>query len=63
MARIYSFLPRPASAVRREKAPAGPATIIIFPGIRYERVNSGGPGGGDTGTGGSPGRKSAPVRR
>lgn len=59
MARIYSFLPRPVTAVHRQRVPVGPATIIIFPGIRYERNNG---SGGKDGSG-SAGRKSAPARR
>lgn len=61
MAKIYSFMPRPAAATRRESASRGAATIIIFPGIRYERGRA---GGGDAGSGGAgtAGRKSARKR-
>lgn len=34
MSSVVSFIPRPPVAGRQ---PAGPAAIIIFPGVRYER--------------------------
>lgn len=38
-ARILSFTPRPRNAVPREEAVAALAAIIIFPGVRYERLD------------------------
>jgi hypothetical protein len=43
MAKIYSFLPRPA-AVRPDRELVGTAQIVIFPGVRYERSGDVGPG-------------------
>lgn len=62
MARIYSFMPRPPTANRRESLARGSATVIIFPGVRYERRQ---PEGGDAGNDGTgPSRpKAARTRR
>lgn len=62
MAKIYSFIPRPPAASRVSESSRGAATIIIFPGVRYERRNFGGDGAGLNG--GKPaGPKSARTRR
>lgn len=38
MGSIVSFMPRRASARRSPRATDAPASIIIFPGVRYERT-------------------------
>lgn len=58
MATIHSFMPKPKAA-RRAPAPGEAATIIIFPGVRYERPTAGGAGGGSK----PQGPKSAGTRR
>jgi hypothetical protein len=60
MASIHSFMPKPATAARRPKLNGETATIIIFPGVRYERP--GGPSTGGSGSG-SQSRRPVGVRR
>lgn len=62
MAKIYSFIPRPPAASRVARPSRGGATIVIFPGVRYERRKEGGDGAGFNG-GGPAGPKSARTRR
>lgn len=38
-ARILSFTPRPKNAATRDAAGEALAAIIIFPGVRYERLD------------------------
>lgn len=38
MGSIVSFMPRPAASARRQDRREEAASIIIFPGVRYERV-------------------------
>ncbi|MDZ5698365.1 hypothetical protein [Chelativorans sp. M5D2P16] len=40
MATIFSFKPDHTPARARRALPAGGAEVIIFPGVRYERVQS-----------------------
>jgi hypothetical protein len=60
MASIHSFMPRPATGERRPRPVGQTATIIIFPGVRYERP--GGPSAGGSGSG-SQSRKPVGARR
>lgn len=41
MGNILAFRPRKSSAAKAPKRSASPATVIIFPGVRYERVEGG----------------------
>ncbi len=39
MGTILAFRPRKSSGAKAPKHGASPATIIIFPGVRYERLS------------------------
>jgi hypothetical protein len=39
MGTIVSFVPRPAAKTRRIKDHSVAASVIIFPGVRYERFS------------------------
>ncbi|GLS32908.1 hypothetical protein SAMN04488498_108113 [Mesorhizobium albiziae] len=38
MGSIVSFVPRPAAKIRRSEDHTVAASVIIFPGVRYERA-------------------------
>ena len=42
MGSVLSFAPRNAATSRKPTDPGATASVVIFPGIRYERPNSGG---------------------
>ncbi|MCB1522122.1 MAG: hypothetical protein KDJ37_16350 [Hyphomicrobiaceae bacterium] len=49
MAQIFNFsahAPKSGTSVRRDLHRSGSAEIVIFPGVRYERVDDGGKQGG-----------------
>jgi hypothetical protein len=50
MATILSFTPRSASVSRPPLAIGTESSVIIFPGVRYERPNEADPRGQGTGT-------------
>ncbi len=43
MGSVLSFAPRNAAMSRKPTDPGTTASVVIFPGIRYERPQSGGP--------------------
>jgi len=43
MGSVLSFAPRNAATSRKPIDPGATASVVIFPGIRYERPRSGGP--------------------
>jgi hypothetical protein len=42
MGSILSFVPRPAAKTRRSEVYTVAASVIIFPGVRYERSSDNG---------------------
>lgn len=43
MGSVLSFAPRNAATSRKPIDPGATASVVIFPGIRYERPEAGGP--------------------
>ncbi len=63
MATILPFVPPPGSGRIRHGAPDGQGSVVIFPGVRYEREGASGPDGGSNTPGPMPGAVKGNRRR
>ena len=63
MGSVLSFAPRNAAASRKQTAAGTTASVVIFPGIRYERPKPSGPVDDAAGTNRSDPRRDKPLPR
>jgi hypothetical protein len=63
MGSVLSFAPRNAASSRKQIAAGSTASVVIFPGIRYEHPKSSGPVDDAAGTNRSDTRRDKPSPR